>query len=119
MRHLKTINERFSDSDFIAVLTQAGEGCDYTIGCGIKVIDLESENFNDAMEELTSLIQEEYTGDISLSSAILYKVESKENMNLSEIYSKKEEAQNLRKDSELESKEREEYERLSKKFGNK
>lgn len=36
---------------FLAVFKQAGEGCDYTIGCGIAVHEIEAENREKAFEK--------------------------------------------------------------------
>lgn len=37
-----------------AYLYQEG-GCDYTIGCGIRVIDIEASNIEEAQKELKNL----------------------------------------------------------------
>jgi hypothetical protein len=117
MKHLKLFEETDLNfhGKFIAVLEQ-DHGCDYTIACGVKVIDLESENLSDAHNELTSKIEEEYTGDSKLSRATIYEVKGEHSINLKEIYN------NITTKKQLASKERankhdrEEFERLSKKF---
>ena len=65
------------DAKFIAELHQKGEGCDYTIGCGIDVIEIDASNMDEAISKLQSIIDEEYTDDISLKEAIIYEVVNK------------------------------------------
>ena len=39
-----------------AYLKQDGEGCDYTIGCGQTIVELQANNKEEAKEKLTQLI---------------------------------------------------------------
>ena len=70
-------SEETSDAKFIAELHQKGEGCDYTIGCGIDVIQIDASNMDEAISKLQSIIDEEYTDDRSLKEAIIYEVVNK------------------------------------------
>lgn len=59
---------------FIAVLHQSG-GCDYTIECGTKVIDIDGvTNMEEAKSQLKQIMAEEYTGDSELVGATIYEV---------------------------------------------
>ena len=44
-----------------AYLKQAGEGCDYTIGCGYTSFAIEAEDMDAAIIELIKIIKEEYS----------------------------------------------------------
>lgn len=58
--------------NYKAILTQAGEGCVNTIGCGQRTVDLKSNTVDDAKTELYELILEDYTGDeYRLEEAVL------------------------------------------------
>jgi hypothetical protein len=129
MKHLKLFEDSIESGQamggightwlkFIAVLHQSG-GCDYTIECGTKVIELDSGNIDSATDEINSIIEDEYTGEMSLSEVTLYEIKGKHDINLKDIYnnikSKRKSASDLGNDK----KERSEFERLSKKFNNK
>lgn len=47
---------------YILVLRQDG-GCDYTIGCGIKLVDLKSESQDDARVEAVAEIGDDWKAD--------------------------------------------------------
>ena len=59
---------------FKAYLIQDGEGCDYTIACGKKVIDIDATDLDSAYDKLFEIIEEEYTGDNQLKSVELYEI---------------------------------------------
>ena len=117
MKHLKLFEETGLNfhGKFIAVLEQSG-GCDYTIACGVKVIELESENLSDAQNELTSKIEENYTGDYKLSEAKIYEVKGEHSVNVREIYGAITTKRQLASKERANKHDREEFERLSKKF---
>ncbi len=116
MKHLKLF-ENLTNSKFIAVIHQDG-GCDYTIECGTKVLDLESNDIDNAINELSSIIEEEYTGERELSEIKLYEIASEHPVNLDEIYNNIKNKKQSSTDRENDDKEKAEFERLSKKFGN-
>ena len=37
---------------FIAIVEQSGDGCDYSIGCGIDYEEIEADTINDAWQKL-------------------------------------------------------------------
>ena len=61
---------------YIAHLTQASEGCHYSIACGHKVIDLgEHKDVQDAVSHCMAHLKEwGYHGVLSLSSCIIHEV---------------------------------------------
>lgn len=118
MKHLKLYESINTGSKFIAKIFQSG-GCDYTIECGTKVIKLESTDIDDAIEEISSIISEEYTGDFKLSKATLYEIKSEQEINLKDIYDGVKKRKDDKTNAEKERKDREDFERLSKKYGNK
>ena len=66
---------------FKAHLYQTG-GCDYTIGCGHIVVDLEATTFPEAEKELT----EEYTDELALEGATLFEVKTTFEVPVNQIY---------------------------------
>ena len=59
---------------YYANLQQHGEGCDYTIGCGQKLITFEAADDFDAQVKLAEIIKEDgYTGETELSKVFLFK----------------------------------------------
>lgn len=123
MKHLKLFEETeineskrvgaFS-SKFIVVLHQSG-GCDYTIECGTKIIDLESTDIDSTHSEISEII-EDYTGELSLESVKLYEIKGEHDIDIDAIYDTIENKVNSRKEADIDRKEREEYGRLSKKY---
>lgn len=100
-----------------AYLEQGGEGCDYTIGCGKIVVNLESTNMEDAMRELSELILEEYGSDESMiDTAELYEVGNVIKMDLDKLYNVRDEFIREREQEAEDERERAEFVRLSKKF---
>ena len=105
---------------FTAYLEQSGEGCDYTIACGKKLVLLQSSSRGDAIDELKSLLFGEgrfYGSDTDFEKITLYKVESSEVLPYQEWKREeceKEKAAALQFKAQLELAE---YERLKAKFG--
>ena len=101
---------------YIAHVVQNGEGCDYTIGCGLQVVQLSADNLEDAKQELKEIIKEQYFDDQELESAVIYEVSNAHDVDLDAIYN------NMNDDAQSEEVERqrisdfEEYQRLKKKF---
>ena len=103
---------------FVAYIKQQGEGCDYTIACGYKLINLKAASYVAALQELTNIIKENYSeDDYRLSSVTLIEVANKWKIDVDKIY--------LNMESEIESNEIEnknirdyaEYQRLKRQFG--
>ena len=104
---------------YIAYLKQDGEGCDYTIGCGRTVIDIEAANMEEATNKLVEKIKEEYSYEEGrLKSAVLYEVLQLHMLDTKELYKRIDNSQYERESAEKEEKERQEFERLKAKFGN-
>jgi hypothetical protein len=103
---------------YVAYLKQDGEGCDYTIGCGLEMVKLKSDNLESAESELIDMIRESYTGDTSLESAKIYEVSNEKSVDLRSVYKKISDEKESIKRKKLEDSEKNEYERLVKKFGN-
>jgi hypothetical protein len=60
---------------FVAHIKQVGEGCDYTIACGQKLISLKATSMVAAGEEVRGLLASEYSGgDRRLESAVIYEI---------------------------------------------
>jgi hypothetical protein len=101
---------------FKAILTQAGEGCDYTIGCGIQVINIDADNMEHAKEELFNIIQEEYIDEQSLSNAVIFEVSETHECDLTDWYQTIKEQDDLQQKNLKNAEEYAEFERLKRKF---
>ena len=100
-----------------AYLKQAGEGCDYTIGCAQTVIEIDATSMEEAKQKLTDTIIEDYSYDERmLDSAELYECNEVFAMPVDEIYAKKEQLEQQEQQRKQEEAERREYERLKHKF---
>lgn len=72
---------------YIAHLIQASEGCDYSIGCGCKIIRLKAKTSDAAVEELHQEIMANYRHDeFRLKSCVMYEVAAEESVSLHTIY---------------------------------
>lgn len=103
---------------FIAILRQEGEGCDYTIGCGINVIQFEAEDYIEAAKKLKLIVYENYNNDDArLKSLIYYHVDGTYDTDIKKWYDEFAtlKVQKIEKEKELS--ERMELERLLKKYG--
>jgi hypothetical protein len=100
---------------FIALLEQAGEGCDYSIRCGLQVFRLKASTRFNAIKELRDIVVK-YRGDDELEKVILFDVLNEQEMPVSTWYQEDGDAQEIMDKNEKEKKEREEYEKLKKKF---
>lgn len=113
----KNLEEEVKKKQYKALLIQATEGCDYTIACGEKVVDLNAKNIEEAKEKLKLLILEDYNHEeVKLERAELYEIRNKIDVDTSSIYAKHLEyrANLLKKQKEEE--ERHLYEELKLKY---
>ncbi len=83
--------------NYIAILEQEN-GCDYTIGCGIKIIQLHSNNLEEAKADLKNiLLRDNYLSEncpeTLISSAKLYEVSYLINFNIHDLINEKKEEQ--------------------------
>ncbi len=102
-----------------AYLSQGQDsGCDYTIGCGLCIIDIDAEDISSATKKLENIIAEEYSDfEHRLESVELYELYKIVTYNVKELYKNidnKEILDNLKEQNE---KEYQEYLRLNNKFG--
>jgi phosphoenolpyruvate carboxylase len=66
---------------YIAILRQDGEGCDYTIGCGINTIEFEANDALEAGLKLKEIVRENYNNsERKLKSAKWYSAFETENL---------------------------------------
>lgn len=120
MRHIKLFEN--AGTRYIAILHQAGEGCDYTIGCGLNVIELQSSNQMDAINELTRMIEGDedngsYTGERQLENVDLYEISREIEFNVEDVYNELNQHVEEERISDEETREKEEYQRLHQKYG--
>lgn len=106
-------------SKYLLVRRQSS-GCDYTIGCGISITELQAKSLEDAKEEAVEEIGGYWKGtwDYSISSAEILVVEQRIDLasTLNQAAKRREaEKQELAK-KETEEAERAEFERLKNKF---
>ena len=117
---------------YIAIRVQNGEGCDYTIGCGINYVEVEADSFEEAFEKLkVQCYLDDYEdecyleglenlrhGEMSLKSFTIYEVAAERDdiyeTWLDNLIAKAEGAEQA---SETEAR-RKQYEELQKEFGN-
>jgi hypothetical protein len=64
---MPTLPEFSQVSRFVAVLKQAGDGCDYTIACGTEVVTLDATTADEAVVAARTLLRE-YQGERGLES---------------------------------------------------
>lgn len=101
---------------FYAYLQQNG-GCDYTIGCGNLLITLKAQSLPEAAIELNQRIKDDgYIGEQQLSKILLIEGNSV-NIDVHSIYDKIEKERQDEVTKKKEEHEKQEFERLRKKFG--
>lgn len=101
-----------------AFLTQVGEGCDYTIGCAQTIVDVKASSMKEAKQVLSKMIIEDYGDefDTGIDTAELYEIKEIFNLDVNEIYSKKEEIEQKHQQEIKEKEEYNEYKRLKEKY---
>ncbi len=98
-------------------LKQFGEGCDYTIGCGQKMMDLKAVTYQSALEEADKEVRERGLDEQAIQEAILIPVDSTIPINVSKINFEMETERRQAKEKTQKEKEEAEFERLKKKLG--
>jgi len=107
---------------FLLCVIGRGEGCDYTIGCNLNFHELSSQTKEGARIEAKAHLGEEYYGDLGsltgcrIQAAELFEVSSKEELPLNTWRRDSELAQNKKEIKREEAAEKQEYERLKKKY---
>lgn len=103
---------------FIAILRQEGEGCDYTIGCGVNTIQFEAENALEAGKKLKLIVFENYNHDeAKLKSLHYYQVDGTYEADIKRWYNEFAEEKILREQTAVKEKELAELQRLLNKYG--
>jgi hypothetical protein len=102
--------------EYIALIQQKGEGCDYTIACGKDWLFIEAEDDDGAAMRLLSEISENYTGERKLKSATLIKVLASVELPIAEFYKSLDEENAAVFATVEKQKRRAEYERLKAEF---
>jgi hypothetical protein len=103
-----------------AYLKQDGEGCDYTIGCGQTIYDIEASSLVEATERFFEIIKQEYSGEERrLDSAEIYEVATIVEVDVKGIYKRIDDAEAKELAKRKEEAEKKEFERLQVKFGSK
>jgi len=101
---------------YIAHVVQNGEGCDYTIGCGLDVVELTASDLEGAKQELKEVIKERFFDDTALESAVIYEVSNAHDVDLDVIYNSMDDDVQSEKSERQRLSDFEEYQRLKKKF---
>ncbi len=100
-----------------AYLKQDG-GCDYTIGCGREVIDIDADSIKDAKEKLATIVFEDYNhSETKLDEIELFEVNETWIIDVNEIYTKIKQQKELNRIRTQEEFDRAELMRLKRKFG--
>ncbi len=114
---------------FAAWLKQDGDGCDYTIGCGYRLIEFDAPTTDDAIiqikEKITgyrdgkALDDSGYTeyNERKLESAVLFEIAQSVDLPLIDWYDELNKMLTRGSIAYIEEQDRKEYERLKQKFG--
>lgn len=105
---------------YLAHVVQQGDGCDYTIGCGHKVMLVAGDSLASAKENLINELTTDHgwslNSEIQFSSITLYRYDERSNVDLSELLTKMLTDEKELNDRELRRRELEELERLQRKY---
>ena len=101
---------------YYTILKQKGEGCDYSIGCGEKLISFDADSDEGAASYLEQEIKDTYTGDYELDSALLFPAESLVPIDIKAIYKRNEDSKKKENEDNQREKELAEFQRLKEKF---
>lgn len=117
---------------FIVVIKQHGEGCDYTIGCAQKTVEIEAVDIQQAYERFSLMLEpnfdevedmdwtKDYGGyydERALESAVIHEVVDTKKIDTVGLYAAITTKETKAFVEEQNNIEKEEYERLKKKFG--
>lgn len=103
---------------FYAYYEGKGYGCDYTIGCNIRVDAIQAESVEDAIAEVKEKIEEspDYAEE-RIESVTIIEVASATKLDIEDFTRDIREQQVAEEQAKKEAEERAEYERLKQKFG--
>lgn len=101
---------------FIVKLTQPG-GCDYTIGCGVRVLPLSAQTMGEAQVEVETIICDDYGPlDTRIADAIIYEVSRSSTCNMKAIYERLTASQEEERQARKEERDRAELARLKARY---
>ena len=104
---------------YIAHIMQAAEGCDYTIACGEKVINIEAGSMEETIENAKSIIRENYSSDEHrLGFVQIYEITKSSILDLRTLYTEIDDGEEELKKQDQEAYEREQLRMLKEKYGN-
>lgn len=103
---------------YVAILNQ-GQGCHYTIGCGIKAIEFEAADVVDAHRVLNEIVKQDYNYDETrLQTLVFYPTNNtKHIVDVSKWYEEFQIEHNKQIEEDVKKKELEELQRLQEKYG--
>lgn len=100
---------------FAVFLKQRGYGCDYTIGCGMRLEELAAATIEDARKEATKLIKGNYSYiDYRLEVARI--VEIVDEIDVATLYEAFDKKKAMKEETRKKQRRHEEYEKLKKEF---
>lgn len=107
---------------YLVIFKQAGEGCDYTIGCGMNYEIMEADSIEDLKEQITFPDgKEEYSRfhntDIYFSEIIVVPFDKTEPLDIEELMKMAKEVDETFDNEKELSADEAEFERLKKKLG--
>jgi hypothetical protein len=104
---------------YIMLLKQSGEGCDYTIGCGMLWEVVETENIQEKIRETLEDFGADGTGDVLFTRMVFVPFDAATvvDVDLDKIYRQIRDDKDQQASKDNEEKERAEYERLKLKSG--
>lgn len=103
------------------LLEEQGGGCDYTIGCGLRISEIQATSLEEAKAQVVEEIGDNWRAqhEHGIEKAALFLVEDKIDLRafLSDEKAKREDEKAKKKARKAEAAERAQYETLKKKFG--
>ena len=101
------------------IIKQKGEGCDYTVGCGLATEDMDlSSDLKEASIEANKRVEEDYDGgECCIESVHLVPLDAIHDTNYESFRDAMQAREAAEQAAEDEEKERAEFERLKEKFG--
>ena len=88
--------------NYVAYLEQAGEGCDYTIGCGRRVWAFDAEDYSSAIKKIKRKIEDDFNySEAFLKQVILYEIANSYDIDIDGIYAELNLSEEERKAKEL------------------
>jgi hypothetical protein len=100
---------------YYAYLKQKGEGCDYMIGCGSRLVTINANDDTEARQKLSELVKEDYVGEQELAKVLLFK--DIIDFDLKGVYDEYNQKKNSEKSRMQHLKDMEEFNRLKGKLG--